>query len=77
MGLVQIGVKVDQSVKDRIKTLVESGKYRDMTDFAAKAILEKLEREDTDELARFKKSMMELLISDPDIHEILIRKKEL
>jgi Arc/MetJ-type ribon-helix-helix transcriptional regulator len=71
MGLVQVGVKMDISIRERIKALVNEGKYRDMTDFAVKAILEKLEREEMDERTRLKIMMLDLILSDPDIREAI------
>lgn len=59
MGLVQIGVRVDTSVKDQIKQLVDAGEYRDITDFAAKAIQEKLKREIVPEHEKLKQTLLD------------------
>jgi len=63
--------KVEPSVKKRIKSLVDDGKYRDMRDFTAKAIHEKLEREGIDEREAFKKQLIDLVRYDVDIRSAL------
>ena len=62
---------MDISVRERIKALVDEGKYRDMTDFAVKAILEKLEREEMDERTRFKMMLMDLVKTDKDVQAVI------
>lgn len=67
MTLTQIGVRVDTSVKDQIKRLVDEGKYRDITDFAAKAIHEKLERENFQESDKIKQAIFEIIRSNSEM----------
>jgi len=45
MATVQIGVKIEEKVKDRIDRLVELGRYRHISDFIHRAIAAELDRE--------------------------------
>jgi Arc/MetJ-type ribon-helix-helix transcriptional regulator len=71
MALVHIGVKVEPSIKEEISSLVDSGKYRDITEFMHAAIKERLERDKIDKDEIFRQSLIHLLRTDPEIIGIL------
>jgi Arc/MetJ-type ribon-helix-helix transcriptional regulator len=71
MALVQISIKVEASVREQIKHLINHGKYQDVADFTAKAIYEKLEREGVDVHEPLKKQIIDLIRYDSDIRSTL------
>jgi len=71
MALVHIGVKVESSIKDEISSLVDNGKYRDITEFMHAAIKDRLERDKIDKDEIFRQSLLHLLRTDSEIIGIL------
>ena len=63
----QINTRVPIELKKEIKRLVESGKYRDTTDFMLASIREKLAREESGEIEGLKEQMLFLIENDPDV----------
>ena len=63
----QINIRVPIELKKEIKRLIESGKYRDTTDFMLASIREKLAREESGEIEGLKEQMLVLIENDPDI----------
>ena len=63
----QINIRVPIELKKAIKRLVESGKYRDTTDFMLASIREKLAREESGEIEGLKEQMILLIENDPDV----------
>lgn len=44
MTSVQIGLKIEEGIKNEIDSLIKKGKYRHISDFLHRAIAEELER---------------------------------
>jgi len=71
MSTEHLGVRVDSTLKARIKELVTKKEYRDYSDFVEKAIREKLDRETGDGRSAFVAQLIEVIKSDPDVREAL------
>lgn len=67
MAKEHLGVRLEASMKAKIKTLIDAHEYRDYSDFAERAIREKLERETGDARAVFRDQLIEAIEGDPDV----------
>ena len=67
MAKEHLGVRVESSVKAKIKELIDAHEYRDYSDFAERAIREKLDRETGANRAAFREQLIEAFESDPEV----------
>ena len=74
MAEPSITIRISPSIKSEILNLVNSDKYRSVTDFIDQAIREKLKREEIPEKERFKAALKELIETDPEITTVILHK---
>jgi len=71
MATVQLGIKVEERVKDRIDALVNDGKYRHVSDFIHRSIAAELERAEMGGEAYTREQLIRALRTDPDVRQVL------
>jgi Arc/MetJ-type ribon-helix-helix transcriptional regulator len=72
MPSAQIGIKVDQTVKEKIDQAVAAGKYRHISDFMHRAIAAELERGGVDSQTYIRKEIISAIKNDPEVIKVFL-----
>jgi len=67
-----IGIKVKSETKAQILDLIESGKYRNVSDFMHTAIKTQLEKDSIDEREVLKTQFIDLVTNDPEVRDSIV-----